>query len=115
VLAFWPAPGIRGCARSADLYAPGRLALRNAEDMKTSATFRLRGGRDLTAGAVTDYLGVTPSRSFEAGTPVGRRSTRLRESSGSLLHSAPSIEVGTELSQQIERLLTFLEPKTQSL
>jgi hypothetical protein len=83
--------------------------------METTAAFRLFGGRDLTAAAVTDHLGVTPSRSFEAGTPVSEGSSRLRESSGWLLHSAPSIEIGVELSQQIERLLTILEPKTRAL
>jgi Domain of unknown function (DUF4279) len=90
-------------------------SLRKAEAMETSATFRLFGRRDLTAAAVTDHLGVTPSRSFEAGIPVSRRSMRLRESSGWLLHSAPAIEVGVELSEQIERLLSVLEPKAQSL
>jgi hypothetical protein len=82
--------------------------------MKTSATFRLFGERDLTAAAVTDQLGLTPSRSYEAGTPVSG-STRLCESSTWLLRSAPAIELAVELSEQIERLLTVLEPKTQSL
>ena len=89
--------------------------LRDVEAMETRAAFRLFGERDLTAAAVTDHLGITPSRSFEAGTPVSPRSSRLRESSGWLLQSAPSIEIGVELSEQIERLLTVLEPKTQAL
>jgi hypothetical protein len=76
----------------------------------TTATFRLFGDDGLTAQAVTSHLGIEPSLSFEAGTPVSSRSTNLRDSSAWLLSSSASIEDGVELAEQIERLLRLLEP-----
>lgn len=78
--------------------------------VRTTASFRLFGDDRLTAEDVTMRLGIEPSRSFEAGTPVSSRSTSLRASSGWLLKSSPEIEEGVELEEQLRRLLTILEP-----
>jgi hypothetical protein len=78
--------------------------------VRTTATFRLFGGDGLTAEAVTSYLSIEPSRSFEAGTPLSADSLNLRDSSGWLLSSSDSIEAGIELAEQLERLLDQLEP-----
>lgn len=83
--------------------------------METSATFRLWGSADLTAGQVTRRLGIQPSLAFEAGTPVSRRSTATREHSLWSLASAPHIEAGVDLDQQLHRLLAVLEPLADRL
>ena len=83
--------------------------------MQTTATFRLFGGEGLTAGAVTSRLGIQPSKSFEAGTPMNPRSPKLRDSSAWLLQSSSEIEVGVELEEQLGRLLTILEPHADAL
>jgi len=84
--------------------------------METTATFRLFGREEgLTAGAVTERLGIQPSEAFEAGTPIGKRSTSLRKASGWLLRTSPSIEEGVELPEQLERLLDILAPLQPAL
>lgn len=64
----------------------------------------------LTAEAVTRKTGVEPTRSGEAGDRVGRRSTASRTESLWLITSAPGIEDGRELGEQLGRLLAVLEP-----
>jgi hypothetical protein len=78
--------------------------------VQTRATFRLIGHGSLTAVRVTERLGVPPSRMHEAGEPVSSRSAGRRESSIWLLYSSPDIETGTELGEQLGRLLDRLEP-----
>ena len=55
------------------------------------ATFRLFGESGLTAQAITKHLGIVPSDSFEAGTPIRRRPGKFYESSGWFLSSSISV------------------------
>jgi hypothetical protein len=80
--------------------------------MKTGATFRLFGGTGLTSAAVTERLGITPTRAFEAGSQPRPRSA-ARTSSGWLLRT--EVEAGVELTVQLERLLSQLEPHAATL
>jgi Domain of unknown function (DUF4279) len=80
--------------------------------VETTATFRLFGSAGLTADAVTRRLGLRPTRAFEAGEPISRRSARTRDFSTWLLSSSPGIETGVELATQLNRLLVILEPVT---
>lgn len=89
---------------------PDAIGSVHPDAVKTTASFRLFGDDSLTAEDVTMRLGIEPSRSFEAGTPVSSRSTSLRTSSGWLLQSSPEIEDNVELEEQLRRLLTILEP-----
>ena len=82
--------------------------------MQTTATFRLSGDATLTAEAVTQRLGILPSRAFEAGDRISRRSQATRDLSAWLLTSSPGIEDGTELAGHLHRLLD-LEPVTAQL
>ncbi len=66
----------------------------------------------LTAAAVTRRLSIQPTRALEAGDPVSRRSAKVRDSSAWLLASSAGIEVDTELSEHLHRLLASLEPVT---
>jgi hypothetical protein len=61
---------------------------------------------------VTERLGVQPSRTLEADAPLSRRSAKLLGSSRWLLNSSTEIEIGTELDEQLRRLLDLLEPVT---
>lgn len=83
--------------------------------METTATFRLFGNGALTAAAVTRRLGIRPTRAFEPGDPVSSRSAYTRDRSLWLLNSAPGIQVGTELTEHLHRLLVILEPATAAL
>ncbi len=79
-------------------------------DVLTKATFRLGGPHAaLTAAAVTQRLGLQPTQAFEAGTSA-RRSPHTREYSLWLLSSSAQIEHNVDLSEQLRRLLAFLEP-----
>ena len=78
----------------------------------TTATFRLFGDATLTAAAVTQRLGIQPTRAMEAGDRMSSRSAATRDSSAWLLSSSPGIETGTELAEQLHRLLVLLEPGT---
>jgi len=83
--------------------------------VQTTATFRLFGDATLTAEAVTRQLGILPSRAFEAGDRISRRSQATRGSSAWLLSSSPGIEDGTELAEHLHRLFRDLEPVTAQL
>ena len=83
--------------------------------VQTTATFRLFGDATLTAEAVTRRLGILPSRAFEAGDRMSRRSQAARGSSAWLLTSSLGIEDGTELAEHLHRLLDDLEPVTAQL
>lgn len=83
--------------------------------METRATFRLFGDATLTAAAVTRRLGVTPTHSVEAGDRVSIRSPGTHDSSAWLLTSSPGIDPGTELAEQLHRLLAVLEPVREQL
>ena len=83
--------------------------------METTATFRLFGDATLTAAAVTRRLGIQPTRALEAGDRMSSRSAATRDSSAWLLSSSPGIETGTELAEQLHRLLVLLEPVTAQL
>ena len=78
--------------------------------MQTTATFRLFGDATLTAQAVTGRLGILPTRAFEVGDRISRRSQASRDSSAWLLSSSSGIEDGTELAEHLHRLLGDLEP-----
>jgi uncharacterized protein DUF4279 len=83
--------------------------------METTGAFRLSGDAGLTAAAVTHRLGIRPTRSFEAGAPVSSRSTGTHATSLWLLSSSSGIEDGTELTEQLHRLLAILEPVSAPL
>ena len=83
--------------------------------METTATFRLFGNATLTAAAVTQRLGIQPTRAIEAGDRISSHSAATRDSSAWLLSSSPGIETGTELAEQLHRLLILLEPVTAQL
>lgn len=83
--------------------------------METRATFRLIGHGSLTAARVTERLGMPPSRAQEASVPVSSRSSGRRKNSLWLLNSSPEIEPGTELAEQLGRLLDRLEPVSSVL
>jgi hypothetical protein len=71
--------------------------------------------RDAHRRAVTRRLGILPSRAFEAGDRISRRSQATRDSSAWLLASSPGIQAGTELAEHLHRLLDDLEPVTAQL
>jgi hypothetical protein len=73
------------------------------------ATFRLFGAAGRTAAAVTDRLGIQPTRAYEAGDPVNSRSESTRVSSLWRLSSSAGFE-GTELAEHLHGLLAVLEP-----
>jgi hypothetical protein len=83
--------------------------------METRVAFRLVGSMELTAAAVTERLGLQPSRALEAGTRVSSRSTHTRDLSLWLLNSSPQIEVGGEPAEHLRRLFTVLEPLAKPL
>jgi Domain of unknown function (DUF4279) len=83
--------------------------------VETQATFRLFGAAGMTAAAVTRRLGIQPTRAFEADDRVSKRSASVRDSSLWLLASSPAIETGTEIAEQLHRLLGILEPATEAL
>jgi hypothetical protein len=96
-------------AKKRERLRPKRHTLAGVE---TTATFRLFGRTGLTAAAVTRRLGIQPTRALEAGDPISRHSAKVRDSSAWLLTSSAGIEVGTELSEHLHRLLASLEPVT---
>jgi hypothetical protein len=83
--------------------------------VQTTATFRLIRDATLTAEAVTRRLGILPSRKFEVGERVSRRSQVTRSSSAWLLSSSSGIDDSTELAEHLHRLLDDLEPVTAQL
>jgi hypothetical protein len=83
--------------------------------VQTTATFRLFGDATLTADAVTRRLGILPSRAFEVGDRISRRSQATSDSSAWLLTSSPGVEDGAELAGHLHRLLDDLEPVTAQL
>jgi len=83
--------------------------------VETRATFRLFGDATLTAAAVTERLGIQPTRALEAGDRVGRQPGATRTASVWLLSSGPGSEECTELATQLRRLLDLLEPVTAQL
>src|SRR5215475_3864186 len=88
---------------------------KHTDGVGTIASFRLFGEAGLTAAAVTRRLGLQPTAALEAGSAISRRSTRTRDSCLWLLRSNPAVESGVELSTQLQRLLTILEPHTGQL
>jgi hypothetical protein len=83
--------------------------------VETTATFRLFGDATLTAAAVSRQLGIQPTRWHEAGDRVSPRSHATSDYSAWLLCSSSDIEAGTELTEQLHRLLGVLEPVTGQL
>jgi hypothetical protein len=84
--------------------------------MRTRASFRLHGDdARLTAEAVSRTLGLEPTAAGEAGERMGRRPTAHRAESLWLISSAPGIEDEVELGEQLERLLSVLEPRANAL
>ncbi|MET8258705.1 DUF4279 domain-containing protein [Micromonospora sp. NPDC005553] len=83
--------------------------------MRTMATYRLLGAGDRTAAHVTQLLGIQPSVSFEAGTPVGAKSAATHKECGWLLSSAESPESDVELAEPLEGLLDILGPVADRL
>jgi hypothetical protein len=64
---------------------------------------------------VTRRLGMQATGAHEAGDPVGSRSEHTRGFSLWRLTSSPYIEAGTEIGEQLDRLLAILEPVTTPL
>lgn len=83
--------------------------------METRTAFRLIGNGPLTAARVTERLGVLPSKAEEAGAPASRRSAARREASLWLLNSSGCVETGTEVGEQLGRLLDQLEPVSAAI
>jgi len=83
--------------------------------MRTQATFRLAGPQDRTSAHVSALLGLTPSRSREAGTPVSANSAITHDESLWSLSSSPGPQDGVELADQLRVLLDQLEPVTAQL
>jgi Domain of unknown function (DUF4279) len=83
--------------------------------VETRATFRLFGDATLTAAAVSQQLGIQPTRALEADDRVGRQPGAARAASAWLLSSGPGSEQGTGLAEQLHRLLAVLEPLTAQL
>ena len=110
-----PIGGSRAPTSGAKIDGIWRPPSRTLASVETRATFRLFGDAGLTAAAVTRRLGIQPSRALEAGDRAGRRSNATRDSSAWLLSSSPGIEAGTELAEQLHRLLAVLEPMTAAL
>jgi hypothetical protein len=79
------------------------------------ATFWLSGDATLTAAAVTRQPGIQPAWAHEEGDRVSSRSRAICDSSGWGLCSSAGIEAGTELGEQLRRLLAVLEPVTARL
>ena len=69
----------------------------------------------MTAAAVTERLGVDPTSAHEDGEAVSPRSSGVRRGSIWLLTSGEEIEDGIELEEQLERLLSALEPQSITL
>jgi hypothetical protein len=78
--------------------------------MRTLASFRLFRHEGLSAHAVSTQLGIAPTISAELGDPISPGSPRRRDTSLWLLRSAPNVEEGVELSEQLQRLLDELLP-----
>jgi hypothetical protein len=83
--------------------------------VETRVTFRLFGDATLTAAAVTERLGIQPTRALEAGDRVGGQPDATRTASAWLLSSGRGSEHGAELATQLGRLLDVLEPVTAQL
>jgi hypothetical protein len=83
--------------------------------VETRATFRLFGDATLTAAAVSQRLGIQPTRALEEDDRVGRQPGAARAASAWLLSSGPGSEQGTELAEQLHRLLAVLEPVSAQL
>jgi Domain of unknown function (DUF4279) len=82
--------------------------------METSATYRVHGGPELTAAAVSQALDLVPTTVIEHGQ---HRSSAQRAAtvSGWFLSTGSSPQDGVELSEQLDKLLTMLEPRTEEL
>jgi len=82
----------------------------------TTAAFRLFGDdARLTAVAVTRRLGIQPTSAHEAGEPVSRRSTAIRDNALWLLRASPRIQTANEQGEHLHRLLAVLEPQAAVL
>ncbi len=77
--------------------------------MRTGATFRLIGKGGLTAAGVTAHVGIQPTDAIEAGSPRGRGSSAVHDSSVWVLRSQVS-DHNIELSESISLVLSLLEP-----
>lgn len=94
----------------------GTVLRNETSPVRTRASFRLRGDNSgLTADAVDRKLRLEPTFAGEAGDRVGRRPGARRAESLWVLSSAPAIEDGVELGEQLRRLLEVLEPVTGEL
>jgi hypothetical protein len=83
--------------------------------VETRAAFRLQGFTGLTAAAVTQRLGVQPTKEFEEGSAFSRRSASTRDSSLWILSSSPQVEIQAEPREHLHRLLAVLEPVAERL
>jgi hypothetical protein len=83
--------------------------------METMATYRISGTTaGLTAGRVTETLGLSPSKSWELGDRPMPRSPISPESRW-FLSSSNEPEPDVELSTQFERVLASLAPRRKEL
>ena len=82
--------------------------------MDTLATFRPMGPSNARASEVTDRLELRPTRAVETGERASPRSPVQDEPRWSLA-SAPHVESGVELADQLCRLLDLLEPRADEL
>lgn len=80
------------------------------------ATYRIFGPSGGSAAEITRRLGISPTRSAEAGTPVGRRSPqRIRTQSIWQLSSSEDPTDGVELAQSLQKVLDQLTPVAPEL
>lgn len=81
--------------------------------MRTWAGFRLIGEVGCS-GAVTNLLGIAPTKSREIGDPISRGNQKPRDEWMWLLRSTPN-PTNEELSNHLNTLLDILEPVADEL
>ncbi|MDQ1724224.1 MAG: hypothetical protein QOG52_1252 [Frankiaceae bacterium] len=78
--------------------------------MRTQVTFRLTSDHGGSAADVSTRLGVSPTSGYEAGGPVGSRTSSPREHSSWHLSSDRDPQDGLELATALNVVLDALEP-----
>lgn len=83
--------------------------------MRTQATFRIAGTDGRTSAHVTDLLGLVPTLSREAGSPISTQSEATYDESLWFLSSAVEPQDDVELSVQLGILFDQLDPVASRL
>jgi hypothetical protein len=80
--------------------------------VRSAATYRIFGAPGLTAAEVTRRLGIRPTTTAEAGTPLGRRTSAVRAES---LWCLSTSTADTEPAVHLRQVLDVLEPRKAEL